>query len=41
MILLGPESCRHLAAVTQREWLATHGLGGLASSTLSGHTTRR
>jgi len=41
MMLLGPEICGNLAAATQREWLETNGLGGFASSTISGLNTRR
>jgi hypothetical protein len=41
MILFGSEICRNPEAATQREWLETHGLGGFASSTLSGLNTRR
>ena len=33
--------CRDLAASTSREWLETNGLGGFASSTISGMNTRR
>jgi predicted glycogen debranching enzyme len=41
MIPFGAEICRHLEAATQREWLETNGLGGFASSTISGLNTRR
>lgn len=41
MISFGPEICGNLAAATQREWLETNGLGGFASSTVSGLNTRR
>ena len=40
MISFGLEICPNLEAATQREWLATNGLGGLAPSTLIGLNTR-
>lgn len=33
--------CHDLAAAEQREWLVTNGIGGFASGTLAGSTTRR
>jgi hypothetical protein len=41
MIAFGLEMCPNLEAATQGEWLATHGLGGFASSMLIGLNTRR
>ena len=38
---LGPEICRNLDEALSREWLETNGLGGFASSTVSGANTRR
>ena len=38
---LNPETCRHLDAAIQREWLVTNGLGGYASGTVAGVNTRR
>jgi len=37
----GPEICRNLEGALSREWLETNGLGGYASSTISGAHTRR
>src|ERR1700722_17651253 len=41
MIRFGPEICADLDAASQHEWLETNGIGGFASSTLSGASTRR
>lgn len=41
MIELGSEICSDLAAVLSREWLETNGIGGYASSSVSGANTRR
>jgi predicted glycogen debranching enzyme len=41
MIRFGEELCHDLDAATQREWLETNGIGGFASSTVSGANTRR
>lgn len=41
MIPFGPEICGNPQAAMQREWLETNGLGGFASSTLTGLNTRR
>jgi predicted glycogen debranching enzyme len=41
MIRFGQDLCGNLEAGTRREWLETNGLGGFASSTLSGINTRR
>jgi predicted glycogen debranching enzyme len=41
MIYLPAQICRDLAAASQREWLETNGLGGFASSTITGLNTRR
>jgi predicted glycogen debranching enzyme len=41
MISFGEEICGDLQAGLQREWLETDGLGGFASSTISGANTRR
>ncbi|HEX8473390.1 MAG TPA: amylo-alpha-1,6-glucosidase [Pyrinomonadaceae bacterium] len=41
MINFAADVCRDLHASTRREWLETNGLGGFASSTLSGMNTRR
>jgi predicted glycogen debranching enzyme len=38
---LDPQTCRHLEAAIQREWLVTNGLGGYASGTVAGVNTRR
>lgn len=37
----GREVCSHLAAVEEREWLVTNGIGGFASGTIGGLLTRR
>ncbi|HVI72378.1 MAG TPA: glycogen debranching enzyme N-terminal domain-containing protein, partial [Pyrinomonadaceae bacterium] len=41
MIKLGQETCRDLNSALSREWLETNGIGGFASSTISGLNTRR
>src|SRR5579862_7166204 len=41
MIYLPAQTCRDLATASQREWLETNGLGGFASSTITGLNTRR
>lgn len=41
MIRFGPEVCGNLEAASRREWLETNGIGGFASSSLSGINTRR
>jgi predicted glycogen debranching enzyme len=41
MIKLDQESCRDLNSASSREWLETNGIGGFASSTISGLNTRR
>ena len=41
MICFPAEICRDLSAATSREWLETNGLGGFASSTITGLNTRR
>lgn len=41
MIECPTEICRDLAQARQREWLETNGLGGFASSTITGLNTRR
>src|SRR5271165_6477472 len=41
MIHLAAQMCRDLATASQREWLETNGLGGFASSTITGLNTRR
>jgi predicted glycogen debranching enzyme len=40
-VFFGPEICHDLAAAEQREWLVTNGLGGFASGTVAGSSTRR
>ncbi|MFT5366511.1 MAG: putative glycogen debranching enzyme [Candidatus Latescibacterota bacterium] len=40
-IIIGKEICRNLDQAIRREWLETNGIGGFASSTLSGINTRR
>src|SRR5258708_40043181 len=40
-ISFGPEICNDLVAAEQREWLVTNGLGGFASGTVTGSSTRR
>jgi predicted glycogen debranching enzyme len=41
MIKFEQESCRDLSVSLSREWLETNGIGGFASSTISGLNTRR
>src|SRR5713226_5608432 len=41
LVSFGREVCGDLAAALRREWLVTNGLGGYASGTLAGVTTRR
>ena len=41
MISFGQDTCRDLDAALGREWLETNGLGGFASSTITGLNTRR
>ena len=41
MIQLNSEICTDYAAASTREWLETNGIGGFASSTISGSNTRR
>lgn len=41
MISFDQESCRNLSVSLSREWLETNGIGGFASSTISGLNTRR
>ncbi len=41
MIYLPAQVCRDLATASRREWLETNGLGGFASSTITGLNTRR
>jgi predicted glycogen debranching enzyme len=41
MIEFGEEICRDLHEASGREWLETNGLGGFASSTVTGLNTRR
>jgi len=41
MISFGQGGCRDLDAALNREWLETNGLGGFASSTITGLNTRR
>jgi glycogen debranching enzyme len=41
MIRYGPEICGDLGEASRREWLETNGLGGFASSTITGMNTRR
>src|SRR5437879_5644040 len=40
-ISFGPAICNDLTAAEQREWLVTNGLGGFASGTVAGSSTRR
>jgi predicted glycogen debranching enzyme len=37
---VGPDVCRNVQAGLDREWIVTNGLGGYASGTVSGATTR-
>ena len=41
MIRFGRELCNDLDAASEREWLETNGIGGFASSTVTGANTRR
>ena len=41
MIRFGQDICGDLDAAMKREWLVTNGLGGFASSTIAGLSTRR
>src|SRR3954468_14681851 len=41
MLRFNAEECRQLESATPREWLETNGLGGFASSTITGLNTRR
>jgi predicted glycogen debranching enzyme len=41
MIQFGQEVCADLGQASSREWLETNGLGGYASSTITGMNTRR
>ncbi len=41
MIQLNEENCANIESAGSREWLETNGLGGFASSTVSGMNTRR
>src|SRR5438046_1382741 len=41
MIEFGREICGDFGAGSSREWLETNGIGGFASSTVSGANTRR
>ncbi len=41
MIEFDPAICANLAEANRREWLETNGLGGFASSTITGLNTRR
>src|SRR5437868_4575905 len=41
MISLDEAACRDLDSATRREWLETNGLGGYASTTITGANTRR
>src|SRR5882724_546254 len=40
-ISFGPAICNDLTAAEQREWLVTNGIGGFASGTVAGSSTRR
>ncbi len=40
-IQFGPDVCSNLDSALNREWLETNGLGGFASSTITGLNTRR
>jgi len=40
-VCLGPEVCADVAAAEQREWLVANGIGGFASGTVAGSSTRR
>src|SRR5436190_7082560 len=41
MIQFNENLCGNLGQATEREWLETNGLGGFASSTITGMNTRR
>ncbi|HVF47318.1 MAG TPA: amylo-alpha-1,6-glucosidase [Pyrinomonadaceae bacterium] len=41
MIKLGPDICGEFETASSREWLETNGIGGYASSSISGANTRR
>src|SRR5947207_2227256 len=41
MIEMDQESCRNLERALSHEWLETNGIGGFASSTITGLNTRR
>lgn len=41
MISFGADDCARLDTASRREWLETNGLGGFASSTITGQNTRR
>jgi len=41
MISFGQDTCRDIDTALDREWLETNGLGGFASSTITGLNTRR
>jgi len=41
MIRYGPEICQNLNEASKREWLEANGIGGFASSTITGLNTRR
>ena len=41
MIQFDESVCRNLDAASRREWLETNGIGGFASSTITGLNTRR
>jgi len=41
MIKFDSETCQNLESASSREWLETNGLGGYASSTITGMNTRR
>ncbi len=41
MLYVGADVCRNLEEASRREWLETNGLGGFASSTITGLNTRR
>ena len=41
MIEIRSDICRDFAEVSSREWLETNGIGGYASSTVSGANSRR
>src|SRR5438445_8526299 len=41
LVSFGPEICGDLPSALRREWLVTNGLGGYASGTVAGVSTRR